>query len=250
MQHDSKRPGHPGTLSKVLKGYVLALVLPSAIFAQSITTGAITGIITDPSGGAVPAATVILTGLATNTSQTEQTGAHGDYRFAFVAPGTYKLQVTESGFQPKAINNIVVVAGQPTSANLQLTLASSRQTVEVTESVTALQTQNADTTTTFNTQMIENLPNPGGDITYVAQTAPGVVMNTQAGYGNFVADGMPGTSNLFSINGQNYNDPFSGINNSGASNLLLGSNDIAQANVINSAIRGSTANMQVPKSLT
>ena len=86
--------------------------------------------------------------------------------------------------------------------------------------------------------MIQNLPNPGGDITYIAQTAPGVVMNTQAGYGNFVADGMPATSNLFTINGGNNNDPFFGINNSGASNLLLGSNDIAEANVINSAYSG------------
>ncbi len=101
-----------------------------------------------------------------------------------------------------------------------------------------LQTANADVTTTYNPEMIQNLPNPGGDITYFAQTAPGVVMNTQAGYGNFVADGMPATSNLFTINGVNNNDPFFGINNSGASNLLLGSNDIAEANVINSPYSG------------
>jgi hypothetical protein len=214
---------------------LLFFVCASMLTAQSITTGAVTGIVTDPTGAGIPNATVTMTELATDASHTAQTGAHGDYRFAFVAPGTYKVEVTESGFQPKAINSVVVVAGQPTSANFQLAIASAQQTVEVTESATALQTQNADTTTSFNTRMVENLPNPGGDITYVAQTAPGVVMNTQAGYGNFVADGMPGTSNLFSINGQNYNDPFFGINNSGASNLLLGSNDIAEANVINSA---------------
>ena len=63
-------------------------------------------------------------------------------------------------------------------------------------------------------------------------------MNTQAGNGNFVADGMPGTSNLFTINGKNYNDPFFGVNNSGASNLMLGANDIAEANVINNAYSG------------
>ena len=79
------------------------------------------------------------------------------------------------------------------------------------------------------------MPNPGGDLTYFAQTAPGVVMNTQAGYGNFEAEGMPATSNLVAINGTNYNDPFFGIANSGASNLTLGSNDIAEANVINNA---------------
>jgi len=78
------------------------------------------------------------------------------------------------------------------------------------------------------------MPNPGSDITYIAQTAPGVVMNTQSGYGNFVAEGMPAISNLFTINGQNYNDPMYGINNSGASNLSLGLNDLAEASVITS----------------
>ena len=86
--------------------------------------------------------------------------------------------------------------------------------------------------------MIENLPNPGGDITYFAQTSPGVVMNTDGGNGNFSANGMPGTSNLFTINGMNDNDPFLSVNNSGASNLTLGSNDIAEANVINNAYSG------------
>ena len=221
-----------------LLGYVLALILPCAVFAQSITTGSLTGIVTDQTGGAVPNATVTLTGSGTNVSQATHTGAQGDYRFAFVAPGSYRLEVTESGFRPKAIENAVVVAGQPTSANFQLALASAQQTVEVAEAISTLQTQNADTTTTFNAQMIQNLPNPGGDLTYVAQTAPGVVMNTQAGYGNFAAEGMPGTSNLFSVNGQNYNDSFANLNNSGASNLLLGSNDIAEANVINNAYSG------------
>ncbi len=50
--------------------------------------------------------------------------------------------------------------------------------------------------------------------------------------------GCRGRRNLFTINGVNSNDPFFGINNSGASNLLLGSNDIAEANVINNAYSG------------
>jgi hypothetical protein len=115
----------------------------------------------------------------------------------------------------------VVSAGQPTGADVRLDVAAASQTVDVPEASEGVQTENADVATTYNAEMIQNLPNPGGDITYIAQTAPGVVMNTQAGYGNFVADGMPATSNLFTINGTNSNDPFFGINNSGASNLLL-----------------------------
>jgi len=51
--------------------------------------------------------------------------------------------------------------------------------------------------------MVQDMPNPGGDLTYIAQTAPGVVMNTQSGYGNFAAVGMPTISNLFTMDGVN-----------------------------------------------
>jgi hypothetical protein len=208
------------------------------ITAQSITSGDVTGTITDATGGAIPNAAVTLTNMNTNVVQRATAGTDGTYRFAFVPPGTYKVSVSQSGFRSAERSGLVVTAGQPTAANFQLEVAGATQTVDVTEASTSVQTENADVNTNFNPSMVQNLPNPGGDITYIAQTAPGVVMNTQAGYGNFVANGMPGISNLFAINGVNNNDPFFGVNNSGASNLLLGSNDIAEANVINNAYSG------------
>src|SRR5215469_8801830 len=202
--------------------------------AQSITSGDVTGTITDPSGAGVPNAAVTLTNTNTNTTQNTTTNPQGTYRFAFVLPGTYSVTVKAAGFQSQQKARIVVTAGQPAAADIQLQLAAATQTVEVSENTAVVQTENADVSTNFNTEQVLNLPNPGSDITYVAQTAPGVVMNTQSGYGNFAAVGMPTISNLFSVNGVNYNDPFFGINNSGASNLLLGSNDISEVNVINS----------------
>lgn len=210
-------------------------ILPSECPAQSITAGLVTGTVTDPSGAAVPNAAVTLSDVGTGTSQKGETNAEGNYRFAFVPPGSYKLSVSASGFQTQEHTGLPVSAGQPATLNVQLALATSSQTVNVVEALNVLQTDNADAATNYTPEMIRDLPNPGGDITYIAQTAPGVVMNTQAGYGNFSANGMPGISNLFSINGQNYNDPFGGNNNSGASNLLLGANDIAEANVISNA---------------
>jgi len=209
----------------------LAVRLP----AQSITAGDVTGTVTDPTGAAIPGATVTLTNAATNNSQKVTTNGDGSYRFAFVAAGTYNVTVTSTGFQTQEHPAISVTPGQPTTVNMQLTVAGASQTVDVVEAATNLQTDNADVSTSLSQNMIENLPNPGGDLTYLAQTTPGVVMNTQSGYGNFSAVGMPGTSNLFTINGQNYNDPFLSLNDSGASNLLLGSNDIAEASVINNA---------------
>ena len=206
--------------------------------AQSIIAGDVTGTVTDPTGAAIPGAMVTLTNVNTNTSQRVTTNIEGSYRFAFVAPGSYKVTVSATGFQTQQHPGVIVSAGQPTPANVQLALAGATQTVDVVESGASVQTQNADVATNFTQNMIDNLPNPGGDITYFAQTAPGVVMNTDGGNGNFSAVGMPGTSNLFTINGMNDNDPFLSVNNSGASNLSLGSNDIAEANIINNAYSG------------
>jgi hypothetical protein len=206
--------------------------------AQSIISGDVTGTVTDATGASVPGATVSLANASTNATQTVTTNADGTYRFAFVPPGTYKISVNANGFQAQQHAGIVVSAGQPTPVNVQLAVAGATQTVDVVEAASSLQTENADVATTINTEMLANLPNPGGDLTYFAQTAPGVVMNVQGGNGNFSANGMPGTSNLFTINGMSYNDPFLDVNNSGASNLSLGANDIAEASVINNAYSG------------
>src|SRR6202008_716593 len=113
--------------------------------------------------------------------------------------------------------------------------------VEVTgEQTPLLQTENANIATTFDTRTVQSIPNPGNDITYIAQTAPGVSMNTSSGngYGNFSAFGLPGTSNLFTVNGNDYNDPFLNLNNSGASNLLLGGNDVQEVAVVSNGYTG------------
>jgi len=213
----------------------LLTVAAAVCFAQSITSGDVTGIVTDPSGGVVPNAAVTLTNVSTNALQRTTTNAQGNYRFAFITPGPYKVAVSASGFQNQERPGVTVTPGQPATVNVQLTIASPASSVNVVEVENALQTENADDTTAFSSEAIEDLPNPGGDLTYVAQTVAGVVMNTQSGYGNLEANGMPATSNLFTINGGNTNDVFLGTNNSGASNLMLGGNDIAEATVINNA---------------
>jgi hypothetical protein len=62
----------------------------------------------------------------------------------------------------------------------------------------------------MNMTQISEVPNPGNDLTYIAQTAPGAIMNTDtigvAHVGNLSILGMPGTSNVFTINGMNNNN--------------------------------------------
>src|SRR5581483_8915463 len=74
-------------------------------------------------------------------------------------------------------------------------------------------------------------PNPGNDLTFAAQITPGVVMNTAAGFGNFAVNGISGTSNLFTLDGMDDNDPYLNLNNSGATNLLLGLNEVQEVTV-------------------
>ena len=220
--------------------YLANLLAPLA-HAQTTISGALAGTVTDPSGAAVAGAQVTATSQETGAKQVVTTSATGGYSFSLLQPGHYLVQATMSGF--KATTAIVRVGiGQIATQNLQLSLGEAVQTVEVTAAPQLLQTESAELSSQVNFQQLQNIPNPGSDITYAAQSHPGVVMNTGAnsssgtlGYGNFSVFGLPGTSNNFTVNGMEVNDPFLNLNNSGPSNLLLGLNDIQETDVITNA---------------
>jgi outer membrane receptor protein involved in Fe transport len=208
--------------------------LASVAYGQSLLAGDISGTIVDPNGAAVSGATVKVTSKDTGTTATTITSGTGLYRFSLLKPGTYTVAVSASGFKATTAT-VVVSLGQVATANIALTLGSASETVEVTAGTPLLQTDSAELSTGFEYEQLQSVPNPGGDITYVAQTAPGVVMNTGGGYGNFSVFGLPGTSNNFTMNGMETNDPFLNLNNSGPSNLLLGLNDVQEVNVVTNA---------------
>ena len=216
----------------------LLFLFPGLLLAQSVVTGALNGTVTDPSGAVIAGATVTLTSTTTGAALVTQTTANGGYSFGLVKPGPYTVTVTQSGFKQASLAAEVAL-GETAVANVKLELGSGSVTVEVTGQGALLQTENANISTSIETAEIENLPNPGGDLSNIAQTSPGVTMNSSgSGFGNFSAFGMPGTANLFTINGNDYNDPFLNLNNSGASNLLLGSNEIQEVSVISNAYTG------------
>ncbi|HLK70026.1 MAG TPA: carboxypeptidase regulatory-like domain-containing protein [Bryobacteraceae bacterium] len=214
----------------------LALLAP-ALFAQSLTTGDISGAVTDPSSAAVPNATVNLTNKATGASQTATTNAQGQYHFSLLPPGQYQVEVKTAGFSTSQKITQVQV-GQATVVDVQLALSSASTTIEVSEAATLAQTDNANLATTFDAQQLNNLPAPGNDMTAYAFSAPGVSVSTGGGYGNFTVFGLPGVSNLFTINGTDNMDPYLNLNNSGASNLTLGSNEVQEAAVVMNGYTG------------
>lgn len=216
------------------------LLTGNASWAQTIVTGGLSGTITDPSGAAIASATLTLKSSATGETFSTSSSATGEYQFSLLKPGEYTLTISKDAFNTST-RKINVQLGQNAMVNVRLEVGTSSTIVEVTgEQSPLLQTENANISTTIDTRTVENIPNPGNDVTYVAQTAPGISMNTSSGngYGNFSAFGLPGTSNLFTINGNDYNDPFLNLNNSGASNLLLGTNDVQEVAVVSNGYTG------------
>jgi outer membrane receptor protein involved in Fe transport len=232
------KPASPTTLVFALSSIILsaALVLTLApLKAQTIISGDIAGTVVDPSGAAVPGASVTVTNTGTGAVNVVTSGGAGDYRVSLLPPGAYRVSVSAGGFQTTQLN-VTVRVGQITNGNLKLALAQASQSVQVEGStVPLLETENSDLSTTFTMEQVQNLPNPGGDITYPIQTTQGVVMNSQGGYGNSSAFGLPASSNNFTVNGAGDNDPFLNLNNSGPSNLLLGLNDVGEVSVVANA---------------
>ena len=102
-----------------------------------------------------------------------------------------------------------------------------------------METEAADMTVSFDETAIEDLPNAGNDLTAVAYSAPGVVMNTAGwGWGNFSVSGISALSNVFTMDGANYMDPFRGLNFAGPTGLMLGKNGVEEATVVSNAYGG------------
>jgi len=209
-----------------------SLINPAA--AQTNISGDIAGTVTDPSGAAIAGATVTLTSKATGAGKTATSGGHGEYRFSLLEPGDYALTVSAASFEG-AKTTVTVAASQIASGDIKLAVGKATTVVDVAATEPLLHTEDAQISTSFSMEQIQALPNPGNDLTFIAQTSPGAVMNTMAGQGNFSVFGLPATSNTFTINGGYDNDPFLNVNNSGATNLTLGNNDIADVTVTSNA---------------
>jgi len=197
-----------------------------------MTTGDIVGIVTDSSGAVVPSARITAKLIATNETHTATTGQTGQYRFSLMPPGEYEVSGEATGLKSKT-ERFMLLAGQETAINLKLEVQGTTELIEVQAQATILQTENANLATGFNTSQLNNLPTMGGDLTTMAFTVPGVLVLPGGGAsGNFNVNGIPGATALFTLNGTDDMDPYLNINNSGASNNLLGQNEVAEASVI------------------
>ncbi len=219
---------------------LLAIVNWKLSRAQSGISSAISGTVTDPTGAVVTGAAVTATNVETRATRSGLTNGEGRFLFSQVNPGSYGLTVTASGWAEQTSRPVAVGLGRTVTLNFVMALASTTQSVEVRAEQPLLSLENPNTTTTLEGKTIESLPNPGQDLTFITQFAPGALMNTAGssndakaagGYGNVEFNGLPATSNGYMLDGYDTNDPWLGLNIGLSTNLVIGLDAVEEATV-------------------
>ena len=153
----------------------LAIALCGApVFGQAFY-GSIVGTVTDQSSAAVRGATVTLTNVGTDERHQAPTGAEGAYQFLNLIPGTYRVDVEQSGFKRATREQVEVTVAGVVRADISMQVGDVTQTVEVQATAPLLQTENANLSQVVNSRSVEELPVNGRNILNLAALVPGVV---------------------------------------------------------------------------
>ena len=222
--------------------YVFGAILCGVLAAgQGETTSAIAGQVFDAGGGAITSAKVVLRGAENGAIRTATTDAAGRFNFPQLVPGSYDVSVEADGFAPQRRDAVRAGLGQTQIVNFTLAVAAAREEVVVNGEAPLVNTANPNTSTTLDAVSLENLPNPGGDLTYPLQFAAGALINTAGsgndflgstnGYGNVQFNGLPALANGYIVDGLESNDPLTNLNSGLSTNLVLGLNSIAEVTV-------------------
>ena len=216
-------------------------LLPARALAQGETTSAIVGQVRDTTDAIVPGATVTITNHETGLKRTARTDDAGRFNFPQLKPGAYSVRAEAQGFDPGQNDNVISGLGQKQTVDFTLKVARSNEAVEVSSEAPIINPENANTSTTLTAPALEDLPNPGGDLTYPLQFAPGALINTAGssndfvggsnGYGNVEFNGLPALSNGYIVDGLETNDPLTNLNSGLSTNLVLGLNSISEVTV-------------------
>jgi len=216
-------------------------VFPKATYSQGETTSAIVGQVRDGSGAVVAGAKVTIVDRETGMRRSANTDESGRFNFPQLKPGTYSVTAEAEGFEARQNDAVAAQLGQKQAVDFVLELAQAKQSMEVTSEAPLLNPENANTSTTITARALENLPNPGGDLTYPLQFAAGALVNTAGsgndfvggtnGYGNVEFNGLPALSNGYIVDGLETNDPLTNLNSGLSTNLVLGLNSISEVTV-------------------
>jgi hypothetical protein len=189
---------------------LLVVCVGSALpaWAQSTSTGTVSGLVTDQTGAVVAGVAVTLTDVATNTPRTATTNATGRYILVDVNPGLYGISVNKAGFATTKTEHVEVKVGAALTVNLTLQVGGASTVVEVTAIGNELQTMNATVGNTITNLAIDNLPSLGRDVSTFIALQPGVspdgsVAGAAVDQSTFTLDGgnnsndMDGSMNVY-----------------------------------------------------
>jgi hypothetical protein len=193
------------------------LTFSTVLSAQTISTSQIRGTIQDPSGGAVAGAEVRLIQAATGAERTATSGADGVYTLPDLSVGTYRLEVTKSGFNKYVQTGIVLQVGVSPTINVSLTVGAVTQEVTVQAEAAMVETQSTGVGQVTASQEVQNLPLNGRQLTDLL-TLSGAVGQGRAFRASYpssavvsVAGGTQGSVSYW-LDGGTHNDPLSNQN--------------------------------------
>ena len=194
----------------VLTSILVVLLACVVGFAQSIS-GDLAGAIYDPSGAAVPNASVKVKHDATGVETTTKSSSTGEYHVPNLPPGIYTVTVTASGFTKAEVHNVEVTLNKITTQNVKLEVGANVETVEVVAAAAAIDTTTANVQNSFDTTSLTDLP--------IASGGSGVINLSllNAGIGTSGAVGLGTGPSVGGQRPRNNNFTIEGIDNNSGS---------------------------------
>lgn len=186
-------------------------LLPLALYAQAPGTGAIRGVVLDPSGRAVTNATVEIENSATHAQRKVHTSESGEYVVALLLPGNYKAIAEAKGFAQASAASVAIVVSETSTVDFHLVIAA-RATVEVTARQNIADTETSTLGRAVDEQAIQSLPLSNRNFTQILSLSPGVLVGlpdaTVLGRGtqDVSANGNKTTANNIQFNGVDANN--------------------------------------------
>src|SRR5689334_24112976 len=196
-------------MSKIIKfslAGLLLLALCAIAFAQSTTTGAIGGVVTNPNKEVVPGASVTVKNTQTNKEDSATTDDSGRFKVANLQPGRYAVTVNSSGFSQITQENVVVEVGRETNLEVSLSVGPVTGTVDVSAEAPVINTTQQDFSSNINQTSINELPINGRRWSNFALLTPGAVPDGTFGLISF--RGISGLLNNNTIDGGDNNQAF------------------------------------------
>jgi hypothetical protein len=196
-------------MSKIVKlSFVIFVVLglTAIAIAQSTTTGAIGGVVTNPNKEVVPGAAVTVLNTETNKEDTGTTDGQGRFKVVNLRPGNYKVTINGSGFSPYSQQRVTVEVGRETSLDAALSISAVTGTVEVTSEAPVINTTQQDFSSNINQTSINELPINGRRWSNFALLTPGSSLDGTFGLISF--RGISGLLNNNTIDGGDNNQAF------------------------------------------